>query len=87
MGLKIETIKPLIREAIGRRIDPPTPRSRAKYHLYINTVNKRIGCGWATILRLQPYQKVVYTFTRDPERGFTASEWDEIAERFLPYFI
>lgn len=84
--MNIEQIKQKIAEAIENRIDPPTPKARAKYHLWIDTNSKRIGCGWATILRLQKWQRIVYTFLRNPDDGFTPAEWEDMAERFSFYF-
>ena len=82
-----EQIKSLVADAIAHRTAPPEPMARAKYGLWIDTVNKKIGCGWTTTLRLQKWQHVVYTFTRHPDVGFTVKEWDDIAERFEPYFL
>lgn len=83
--MNIEQIKMKIATAIEHRIAPPT-HSRARYHLWIDPGTREIGCGWATVLRLQPHQQIVHTFMRDPNLGFSADEWSEMAEKFAPYF-
>jgi hypothetical protein len=84
--MNIEQLKLKIADAIEHRTDPPVPKKKAKYHLWVDTFTHQIGCSWAPGLRLQNYQKVVYTFMRDVNAGFTSDEWEEMAQKFAPFF-
>lgn len=86
MGLNPEQIKMKVADAIANRVSPPEFKTRAKFHLWININTHAIGCNWATAFRPQKHQRIIYTFLRDPNDGFTAHEWNEIAEQFRPYF-
>ncbi len=85
--MTLEQIKEKVADALLHRTDPPCLNYGAQYHLWINETTRSIGCGWATTLRLQPWQKIVHTFRGDPRKGFTADEWDMIAEKFRPFFV
>ena len=87
MELNPEKLKNMIAEAILHRTHPPEEKARAKYCFWINTETKQIGCNWAPVFHPVLGIEVVYTCMRDLDEGFSAEEWDEIAEKFMPYFL
>lgn len=87
MGLNREQIKLKIADAIENRIGPKDSSARVRYIFYLKPdICPEIHCGWAKIVRPQPYHKVIYTTMKNLDKGFTAEEWDTVAEHFLPYF-
>ena len=86
MELNPEKLKNLIADAIVHRTHPPFEKVRAKYCLWIDTRTKQIGCNWAPLFHPGPEHKILWTAIRDLDEGFTAEEWDEIAQQFAPYF-
>jgi hypothetical protein len=87
MDLNPEKLKNLIAEAIKHRTHPPQEKVRAKYCFWIDRKTKHIGVNWAPLFHPVLGMDVVYTIMRDLDEGFTAEEWDELAEKFMPYFL
>lgn len=88
MGLNREQIKIKIAEAIENRIAPEDTSRQVKYIFFLTPgICPRIYCGWATLVQPQPSQRIVYTTMKNLDKGFTADEWDTIADHFLPYFL
>lgn len=83
--MNIEQIKLKLADALANRTDPPFLGCRARYHFWVDENTKEVRCSWAPPLRLQKWQHIFHTCMCHPGIGFTAEEWDKIAEKVRPF--
>lgn len=86
--LTLEQIKSLISYAIEHRSKPPYQTSRAKYFFWINLFDeaKNVYCTWTRLYKPAEGQLIVHTAFQNLDEGFTAEEWNTIAQKFVRYF-
>jgi hypothetical protein len=86
MIINIEQMKDMLANAIDDRVCAPVLKTRAKYHFWLDKNTLNIGCHWAGTYVPQDHIQIVATMMFHPEDGLTVNQWEELAQKFLPYF-